>query len=167
MSLFVVYLASTHPLRIIQPWSQDRWNQTKSNREHVRRRKNMHRFYLILDIYHDVVHVRTKYIQLMFLKHPIHQVVPAPDLAEARAAACATQANAVCAELEQMTPSIQPLLFNCYTCKRNTISLAKLPSACPWLESVSCSTVVYYVQTCSMTTTKKQYPQPHHDNLNE
>ena len=33
----VVYLTFTDPLRI-QPWSQDRRNQTKSKREHVRRK---------------------------------------------------------------------------------------------------------------------------------
>ena len=32
----VVYLTLTDPLRI-QPWSQDRRNQTKSNRKYVRR----------------------------------------------------------------------------------------------------------------------------------
>ena len=32
----VVYLTFTDPLRI-QPWSQDRRNQTKSNQEYVRR----------------------------------------------------------------------------------------------------------------------------------
>ena len=31
-----VYLTLTDPLRI-QPWSQDRWNQTKSHRKYVRR----------------------------------------------------------------------------------------------------------------------------------
>ena len=36
--LFVVYLTLTDPLRI-QPWSQDRQNQNKSNREHVPRKK--------------------------------------------------------------------------------------------------------------------------------
>ena len=34
----VVYLTLTDPLRI-QPWSHERWNQTKSNQEHVRRKK--------------------------------------------------------------------------------------------------------------------------------
>ena len=36
--VFVVYLTLTDPLRI-QPWAQDRRNQTKSNRGHVRREK--------------------------------------------------------------------------------------------------------------------------------
>ena len=33
------YLTLTDPLGIQQQWSQDRWNQTKSNRDHVRRKK--------------------------------------------------------------------------------------------------------------------------------
>ena len=33
----VAYLTLTDPLRV-QPWSQDRRDQTKSNREHVRRK---------------------------------------------------------------------------------------------------------------------------------
>ena len=35
--LFAVHITVTGPLRI-QPWSQDRRNQTKSNRQHVRRK---------------------------------------------------------------------------------------------------------------------------------
>ena len=36
--LLLLYLTLTDPLRI-QPWSQDRRNQTKSNREHITEKK--------------------------------------------------------------------------------------------------------------------------------
>ena len=37
----VVYLTLTDPLRI-QLWSQDRWNQTKSNRDHDWKKNTKH-----------------------------------------------------------------------------------------------------------------------------